>query len=138
MSHGGPIENIPGTILDFVLPGPALDHSLDKPVDVFASVTKLSAISCCSPRASFEAASWRMKSESWFHPGKPEVLDTDLSGDNRSCKLCDIFFLEEDFREFIVEFLVSLSLSSLPQEALQHLWVNLAPSDQVLRGPQHT
>ena len=82
MSHGGPIENIPGTILDFVLPGPALDHSLDKPVDVFAPIAKLSPISCGPSRASFEAASWRVESEPRFHACKPEVFDTDLSGNN--------------------------------------------------------
>src|SRR6267143_4219392 len=113
MSHGRPIENIPGTILEFVLPRSGLDHSLDETVDVFAPVAKLSSISRRSPRASFEAAPGRVKSESRFHSGKPEVFDADLSGDNRLGKFCNVFFLEEDFREFIIEFLVSLSLPSL-------------------------
>src|SRR5207245_4513736 len=65
-----------------------LDHSFDEAVDVFAPVSKLSPISCSPSRASFEAASWRVKSESRFNAGEPEILDTDLSGNNRSCKLC--------------------------------------------------
>ena len=75
------MEIIPGTILEYanVL---GLDHSLYETVDVFAPIAKLSPISCGPSRASFEAASWRVESEPRFHACKPEVFDTDLSGNN--------------------------------------------------------
>jgi len=59
-----------------------------------------------------------VESESWFYASKPKLFDTNLSGDNCSCEFCDILFLEEDFREFIVELLVSISLRPLPQHSL--------------------
>jgi len=83
VSHSRPIENIPGSILEFALQRKArLDHSFDEAVDVFAPISQLSSIGRCSPGASFEAASWRMKSESWFHSGKPQIFYPDLSSDD--------------------------------------------------------
>ena len=88
MSHNRPIENIPGTILEFALPCPGLDHSFDETVDVFAPVAELSPISRRPSRTSFEASSWRVKPKPWFDTCKPEVFDADLSCDDRLCKVC--------------------------------------------------
>src|SRR5438445_6513652 len=114
-----------------------LDHSLDETVDVFASVAKLSPIGCCSPRASFESASGGVKSEPRFHACKPQIFDADFSGDNRLREIGNVLFLEEYLSELFVQFLVSVSLPSLPQQRLHNIRVDLPPRDQVLRSSQH-